>query len=321
MLIRQFNTLTEILKSLVDSVHRTKDAVEKQESAVRDTAQTWEKKESEIGSTIAAAIKTATDTVPQYEKCQRKKEHNLQRGLFWVALFAAVSAAAAAAGALYYAGIANGQLTEMRTTNDLTKRALGNGDESLKQTLAKMQGQIDETGKLSDQTSRLGDAANTANINAVNADRPWMGGYIQVNNFAVGKMPVITIVFSNSGKRPARITLVRYRAMLYPHFPDDPDKEYGDFDIANSTAIAVPGQPIGIPSSQAAPIDQVIFDELNQHPKDATYFVFAKCEYTDMRTGRKRWTHLCVQYSPPNLFGTGSGFNACPEYNETDNNP
>lgn len=64
-----------------------------------------------------------------------------------------------------------GQLAEMRHTNDLTQQALNQSGNTLNQTLAKMQGQIDATTKLygearkqTRQTTRLANARTRAPI-------------------------------------------------------------------------------------------------------------------------------------------------------------
>jgi hypothetical protein len=121
MLPSQFKRLLELLRTQLGAIDVS---LKNQESSIRDTAQSREKKESEIGAAVAIAINTSADTVPQYEQRQRKKEHNLQWGLFWVTLFGAISAAAAAAGAFYYAGIAKGQLGQMKAQTQDTEQTV-----------------------------------------------------------------------------------------------------------------------------------------------------------------------------------------------------
>jgi hypothetical protein len=110
MLPSQFKRLYDSLRSLGETLraefHGAVEVIQQQESAVKDASQTREQKQAEIGATIAAAIKTAADSVPDYEKTQRHKEHALQKALFWVTLAGTVAAVTAASGAIYYAAIA-----------------------------------------------------------------------------------------------------------------------------------------------------------------------------------------------------------------------
>ena len=43
--------------------------------------------------------------------------------------------------------------------------------------------------------------------------------------------------------------------------------------------------------------------------------VYAKIEYTDVRTSSKYWTHVCWRYTPSNTAVNG-GFSNCTEYND-----
>jgi hypothetical protein len=58
-------------------------------------------------------------------------------------------------------------------------------------------------------------------------------------------------------------------------------------------------------------------DELIKHlgAREETFFVYAKIEYTDVRSGQKHFTHACVQYNPTTI-GTAAGFFGCEVYNE-----
>lgn len=103
-------------KKLRQDSHDTQEMLKQQEAAIRDTAQAWEQKQSEVGTTIARAIKAASDSTANYEQPQRKKEHSLQWGIFWVTLWAAVAATGAAVGAGIYAHIAGHQLDTMNKT-------------------------------------------------------------------------------------------------------------------------------------------------------------------------------------------------------------
>jgi hypothetical protein len=165
------------------------------------------------------------------------------------------------------------------------------------------------------QAARLALATEIANRNAVDGDRPWMGGYITVSNFAVGSEPSFTIVFTNSGKRPARLILVANRENGYASFPVDPDHAY-IFEDTPSTSIVVPGQGSLSPVLFGSPLTKQQMDELDSGK--SIFFAFAKVEYQDIRTGAKYWTHLCMRYIPRMKTDTDNGFRSCTQYNDAD---
>jgi hypothetical protein len=82
-------------------------------------------------------------------------------------------------------------------------------------------------------------AANTANSNSLEADRPWMGGTLNVADFAVGKTPTYTVSFMNSGKRPAKVTLTQTLDAARD-FGNNPT--YAAYDTTPSMSFVVPGQ-------------------------------------------------------------------------------
>jgi hypothetical protein len=106
----------KFIRTIQTELNSLKEAAQQQIAAVHDTAQAGDQKEAEIGASIADAIHAAADTVPDYEKTQRKKEHSVQWAIFWVTLAGALFAATAAGGAWYYAGIAAHQARTMQDT-------------------------------------------------------------------------------------------------------------------------------------------------------------------------------------------------------------
>jgi hypothetical protein len=104
------------IRQLRQDASSTQKALQQQERSIADATQAWEEKQTEIGSTIAAAINTAADTIANSQNSQGDKESSVQWGLFWVTLAGALFAAAAASGAWYYAHIAAGQLKTMNDT-------------------------------------------------------------------------------------------------------------------------------------------------------------------------------------------------------------
>ncbi len=114
------------LKKLRQDSHETQEMLKEQERTIRDASQAWDQKQTEIGSAIAAAIKTAAETVPDYERTQRNKEYGAQWAMFCVTALGTLFAAAAALGAWYYAGIAARQLCTMNQAAETSRRELLN---------------------------------------------------------------------------------------------------------------------------------------------------------------------------------------------------
>ena len=159
----------------------------------------------------------------------------------------------------------------------------------------------------------LAQAANTSNKNALAADRPWMGAYLTVTDFAVGKTPTYTVTFINSGKRPARTTLTQTLAVPY-NFGADPI--YTPYDTTPSTTFAVPGQGVVASWKDNDKLNPISDDLMKAVESGAVPFrVYAKIEYTDSQTHARYWTHVCWRYIP--LPSAASGrFSNCTEYNE-----
>jgi hypothetical protein len=158
-------------------------------------------------------------------------------------------------------------------------------------------------------------AANTANSNSLEADRPWMGGTLNVADFAVGKTPTYTVSFMNSGKRPAKVTLTQTLDAARD-FGNNPT--YAAYDTTPSMSFVVPGQ--GLASSWTdkdplmTPISSDLMKAITTVPA-IPFRIYARIEYMDLRTNKKYWTHLCWRYTPA-YATTSGGFTNCPEYND-----
>ena len=155
-------------------------------------------------------------------------------------------------------------------------------------------------------------AANTANTNTLQADRPWMGAYFTVDGFAAGKTPTYTVTFINSGKRPAEVTLTQTVSAIVD-FGAKP--VYRPYDTTPSTTFVVPGQPIAASwkDDSMNPISAEVMKAFDSGK--LPFRVYAKVEYTDVRTNRKYWTHVCWRYTPSHTAING-GFSSCTEYND-----
>jgi len=163
------------------------------------------------------------------------------------------------------------------------------------------------------QAERLAKATEEANANVVNSDRPWMGTSFGVDSFASGATPTYTVVFTNSGKRPARVMLTQTMSSLvdYGNKP-----VYPSYDVTPSISVAVPGQPLTTTwketNTAMNPISDVLLRLL---AAGGPFRVYANIEYTDIRTDIKYWTHACWRYTP-NQSPNAIGFSNCPEYND-----
>lgn len=167
------------------------------------------------------------------------------------------------------------------------------------------------------QSTRLANETALANSNVVMADRPWLGADIRVTNFDVGKKPTVTAVFTNSGKRPAKIDVSAETSGFYTTFPFDPDTRYLPSGV-RSTSILVPGQHTTLIANSNVYLKQNELDLASGLHPFRTFFAFAKVEYRDLRTNKSYYTHVCIFYLSAYKTATDSGFRNCQQYNEAD---
>jgi hypothetical protein len=166
------------------------------------------------------------------------------------------------------------------------------------------------------QQERLATATETANNNVLSADRPWFGAVLSVDSFEVGKIPVGTIIFVNSGKRPAKVTLTEAMTHWFNAFPVHPPYE---FDTTPSVSVVIPnGTVISKFNLLKTPLSQQEMDASNRGI-EASFFVYSNIEFSDIRTGKPHFAHFCWRYIG-NVAVIAKGFYGCREYSETDNN-
>jgi hypothetical protein len=214
---------------------------------------------------------------------------------------------------LIYTVFSGLQWAQIRLTNRLTKEALGDNSQSLNQTLGKMQLQADAM-------NRLASAEETANLNALASDRPWIGGWIQVKGFAAGESPEANCTFINAGKRPALLDRTNCRIVMDKYdlntIRDEPEKP--------GRSVLVPGQttitPIhffrgGSPSfiSSENKMTSALIDAFNSG--DVHIKVFGTAAYRDAKTGERHLTHSCMRYLP-SMYGRAAGFYECESGND-----
>jgi hypothetical protein len=184
---------------------------------------------------------------------------------------------------------------------------------SMSNAVQKLNLQAGELGKSVRQAGRLAKATEQSNANVINADRPWMGGTLTVDGFAAGSTPTYIITFTNSGKRPARVT--RTETLSAPlDFGENP--VYRHYDTTPSISFVVPGQSVVASWKDEIlmnPIPETRMQELTSGV--IPFRVYGRVEYTDTRTGSLYWTHVCWRYTPTHT-AVNAGFSNCTEYND-----
>jgi hypothetical protein len=157
------------------------------------------------------------------------------------------------------------------------------------------------------ETRRTNNLTEQAMKNAMEADRPWMGASVGVQNFESGKSPVYSVSFQNTGRRPAKVTLTAVHSRFYDTFPTEP--EY-NWDTTPSMSIIVPGQPV------VSAWNGLLDDPEKANFGSSTFYIYGKIEYIDLRTGSLGWTHVCWRYIPKMRGVINGGFLNCTEYND-----
>jgi hypothetical protein len=181
----------------------------------------------------------------------------------------------------------------------------------------------DAVGKLNDQatqlannvkqTGRLASDTENANQNVIESDRPWFGATLtQQDAVEVGKTPSATVVFMNSGKRPAKVTLAEVADHWFDTFPPKPD--YPVMPLV-STEMIVPGAEVTNKFNFfKQPLSQIEVDTA-QAGKPVKLFLYANIEYVDVKTGESHFTHACWVYIGNDPL-VSKGFYNCGEYQD-----
>lgn len=148
---------------------------------------------------------------------------------------------------------------------------------------------------------------------AIDAERPWVGISFRVQDWTIGKNANGITIFTNSGRRPAKVTRVQFDSNEYVVFPDSPRYRRSYTNIRGS-ALILPNetvtntQPLGV-------VTQSELDDLGL--RRHTFFVYASVDYEDVLTHSVHWTHGCWQYIP-GVQNTASRFVKCSTYNGVD---
>jgi hypothetical protein len=158
--------------------------------------------------------------------------------------------------------------------------------------------------------SNLAAAVQTANAQAANVDRPWFGTTLAVEGFEVNKIPVATVLFINSGRRPAKVIVAEVNSHFFAKFPANPPFEH---QIVSHN-IVVPNTPvINKYGFTKTPLSKLEVDAATAgNPR---LFIYSNIQYLDVGTGLEHHTHSCWVYigNDPVL---SKGFYNCSEYQD-----
>lgn len=163
------------------------------------------------------------------------------------------------------------------------------------------------------ETTRLATAAEAANSNALEGDRPWFHGLISVTGFEVGKQAQVNVTFINEGRRPATVILARQNVRRYEVFPEKPfyvdsGAHHGEFVVPTT----------GIGSSQWLSRGSLTDTDIATiTTSTSAVYIYGEILYRDTRTGETHFSHVCDVYAPPRLSNPG-GWGNCSTYNDGD---
>lgn len=142
-------------------------------------------------------------------------------------------------------------------------------------------------------------------------DRPWVGiEDFGISKFEEGQPMTITVVFMNSGKRPAKVIATHIRAHNLKVLPENPTYELE----ATSTVFMVPQGRLKSQITSLVPIGLLN----SMQAKGETFFIHGSVDYEDVRTNKTYWTHWCVNYMPqvPVVYFAKDAFLNCKTYND-----
>jgi hypothetical protein len=155
--------------------------------------------------------------------------------------------------------------------------------------------------------NRSAAAAETANAQALESDRPWVG----VDDFEpktlepdVAKSVAFDVI--NAGKRPALVPLGEMNVKVYKVFPENPS--YAGIATGPSESLLLPGIRINIESKPVVVTSKLIAE---MKTTNQSLYIYAHIEYIDVGTQNHHTTHVCERYRPER-----KAFSICPFYND-----
>ena len=166
---------------------------------------------------------------------------------------------------------------------------------------------------IADRSASTAARAVQAQVDASRLDeRAWVGvSEMLPPKRQVGEQLIVTAVFRNSGKTPARNAVFAAAAELVlkgqkPHLPEQ---------TLPARALIQPDALFHIEFGQYD-LKQDATDVLRINNREVEIWVHGRVDYEDI-FGTKHWTTLCFQFVPGDKGGIG-GFAACQTGNDTD---
>ena len=162
------------------------------------------------------------------------------------------------------------------------------------------------------EAHRLALAAEEANKNAIDAERPWVGVVsVSADPIASGKSGVARVNVVNSGRRPARLLRFRVASGVFGGFPEHPP-------FPNSTAWPDLSQTVLLPGMGAT--NEFPFAEISPGQFEAMaggvlrFYIYGVIDYEDVRVkGTPHSTSVCLFWTATK---SSAPFATCPEHNE-----
>jgi hypothetical protein len=164
--------------------------------------------------------------------------------------------------------------------------------------------QLQKTQGAVDAANRNASAAETANTNAVTAERPWIGlNQFSPENLEPDTPATALFVIINAGKRPALVQF-EFSMHRYKRFPKTP--QYGVEPTEPSSTLLVPGVTL----KSGRPFIITKQDIADMAAKHETMYLYGHIEYIDVGRNQSHTTLVCERYIPSlKIFAT------CPDYN------
>jgi hypothetical protein len=157
-------------------------------------------------------------------------------------------------------------------------------------------------------SSRQVSAAETANANAIDGDRPWIGLLrFDPMKLSPDEVAPAIVAIANFGKRPAQIHQMEVDNRAYSKFPKNP--RYRKAATEPSATLLMPGVQATVTVPRMIVSSAGIAD---MAAKGEAFYIYAHVEYVDVGTGKAHTTHICQRYEPP----PAGIFAGCPTYND-----
>ena len=156
--------------------------------------------------------------------------------------------------------------------------------------------------------NRSAGAAETANLNAIKSERPWLGvTSFQPHTLEPGASAAVSLNITNGGKRPALIVRSEMSWRTYKYFPEKPSYSKPLTKPSHTLLVQNTAITMTMPDNIVLTKEQLtVMDRNGWH-----LYVYGHTEYIDVGTKEPHTTLFCEYYIPgAKIFAT------CPFYNE-----